>query len=104
MLNRDFSQQIKCNLSYHPTVDQENAIALLSDYVFSSGRQRVFLLEGYAGTGKTSLVGALVKTLDEHEVRFIGSYRTGGKGFCTLRRAFCLYYSPDDLSATCVFS
>ena len=77
MLNRDFSQQIKCNLSYHPTTDQENAIALLSDYVFSSGRQRVFLLEGYAGTGKTSLVGALVKTLDEWNMKCVLLAPTG---------------------------
>lgn len=77
MLNRDFSQQIKCNLSYHPTADQENAIALLSDYVLSSGRQRVFLLEGYAGTGKTSLVGALVKTLDEWNMKCVLLAPTG---------------------------
>ncbi len=39
---------------------------LLGEFIFGNAtRDRVFLLRGYAGTGKTSLVGALVRLLDE---------------------------------------
>ena len=44
------------------------------------------MLRGYAGTGKTSLVGALVRTLDKLQQKsvLLAPNRTGGKSF--LRR------------------
>lgn len=63
MINTYFELQIKENFRLHPTLEQEKVIKTLSDFLFSSKEMGVFLLKGYAGTGKTSLVGALVKTL-----------------------------------------
>ena len=65
MLNDNLSQQIKRNFLYKPTEEQEIAICSFSDFFFSAKRDSVYLLKGYAGTGKTSLVSAIVKTLDE---------------------------------------
>ena len=64
MLNDDLSQQIKRNFLYKPTEEQEIAITSFSDFFFSAEHDSVYLLKGYAGTGKTSLVSAIVKTLD----------------------------------------
>lgn len=64
MINNYLGQQIKTNFLYKPTFEQEKAIKNLSDFLFSPKKDEIFLLKGYAGTGKTSLVGALVKTLD----------------------------------------
>ena len=64
MINQYFVQQIKENFTYKPTLEQEKAIIFFSDFLFSTNKEGVFLLKGYAGTGKTSLIGALVKTLD----------------------------------------
>lgn len=64
MINNYLGQQIKTNFPYKPTFEQEKAIKNLSDFLFSPKKDEIFLLKGYAGTGKTSLVGALVKTLD----------------------------------------
>lgn len=65
MINNYLGQQIKGNFLYKPTFEQEKAVNFLADFLFSPKMDTVFLLKGYAGTGKTSLVGALVKTLDQ---------------------------------------
>jgi exodeoxyribonuclease-5 len=38
---------------------------MITDFLLSRDARSLFLLKGYAGTGKTSLVGAIVKTLTE---------------------------------------
>ena len=65
MLNNDLSQQIKRNFSYKPTEEQEKAVKSFSDFLLSPSEDMVFLLKGYAGTGKTTLTAALVRTLDQ---------------------------------------
>ncbi|MDR0962540.1 MAG: AAA family ATPase [Mediterranea sp.] len=63
MINNYLAAQIKRNFSYEPTEEQEKAIRLLADFLMDKSCDTVFVLRGYAGTGKTSLVGALVRTL-----------------------------------------
>ena len=65
MLNNDLSQQIKRNFFYKPTGEQEITIESFVNFLFSPKTDAVFLLKGYAGTGKTTLISALVKTLDQ---------------------------------------
>ncbi len=64
MINNYLAQQIKENFPYNPTFEQEMTLKSLSDFIMNTEKESVFILRGYAGTGKTSLVGALVKTLD----------------------------------------
>lgn len=64
MINNYLERQIKENFPYQPTSEQEKTIKLLADFLVSAQEDRIFVLRGYAGTGKTSLVGALVRTLD----------------------------------------
>ena len=61
----DLARQIRNNLPYTPTSQQEVLIDALANFCNSpmSQHNEVFLLNGYAGTGKTSVVGALVKAL-----------------------------------------
>jgi exodeoxyribonuclease-5 len=63
MINNYLESQIKENFSYEPTVEQEMAIKKLAFFITAPGNQQVFVLRGYAGTGKTTLVGALVRTM-----------------------------------------
>ena len=70
-------QQIKGNLLYKPTLEQEKAVKSLADFLFSRQQDSVFLLKGYAGTGKTSLIGALVKTLDQLQQKCVLLAPTG---------------------------
>lgn len=64
MINNFLEQQIKENFSYKPTLEQEKAIKSISGFLLSKADDSIFLLRGFAGTGKTSLIGALVKTMD----------------------------------------
>ena len=59
------SRQITQNFPHNPTEDQFSALKTLTDFLLSTESDTLLLLKGYAGTGKTSLVGALVKTLNE---------------------------------------
>ena len=62
-ISEDLGALIRENFDHKPTKEQEKAIFLLADFLLSRERDTVFLLKGYAGTGKTSLLAALVRTL-----------------------------------------
>ena len=63
MINSHLSRQIRQNFPHTPTNEQLSALNILADFLLSANENSALLLKGYAGTGKTSLVGALVKTM-----------------------------------------
>ena len=77
MIGSYLGEQIKTNFPYKPTFEQENVLKILSDFLFCRKTESLFLLKGYAGTGKTSLIGALVKTLDQLEQKCVLLAPTG---------------------------
>lgn len=77
MINNYLERQIKENFPYQPTSEQEIAIKSLSEFLLAPHNEAVFLLRGYAGTGKTSLVGALVRTLDKLQQKVVLLAPTG---------------------------
>ena len=77
MINDYLAQQIKTNFPYKPTLEQEKVVKKLADFLFCQNSETLFLLRGYAGTGKTSLIGALVKTLDQLQQKCILLAPTG---------------------------
>ena len=60
-----------------PTQEQEYVIDLWCRFLLDRGDDRLFLLKGYAGTGKTSLVGALVRTMKMLKQRVVLLAPTG---------------------------
>ncbi len=60
-----FHKSLLENFGYQPTKNQLVVIGELTDFIFFKVEKHLFVLKGYAGTGKTSLVGALVKTLPQ---------------------------------------
>lgn len=64
MIKDELHRLILENLGHLPTAEQDAAVAALADFLVSGAEESLFLLRGYAGTGKTTLVGALVKVLD----------------------------------------
>lgn len=73
-----FSEKIAQKLPFRPNNSQQKALKLISQFLLEpSIRDRVFVLRGYAGTGKTSLVGALVKTMSESNMRTVLMAPTG---------------------------
>jgi len=58
-----FAQQIKEFFPYKPTFEQEKSIKKLSEFFLTAQERGTLVLKGYAGTGKTTLMAAFVKTL-----------------------------------------
>lgn len=77
MINKYLTSQIKTNFPFVPTNEQEKSLEEISMFILSGDDRRVFLLCGYAGTGKTSLVAALVKTMEQLERRTVLLAPTG---------------------------
>ena len=56
-------EKLKLNFSHKPNSEQNKILLKLVEYITTLGNRSVFLLKGYAGTGKTTLISALVKSL-----------------------------------------
>ena len=52
---------------YDPTVKQEALLLKLARFVISGGNRGLFLIKGYAGTGKTTIISTVV-----HNLRSLG--------------------------------
>ena len=65
MLHNFISARIKDQLPFEPTEQQSHLLEELGIFLMSTDIEKVFLLRGYAGTGKTSVVSALVRALNE---------------------------------------
>ena len=62
MHNGNLAAQILENFPHQATSEQLQVVHLWEDFLLSRDADRIFVLKGYAGTGKTSLIAALVKT------------------------------------------
>ncbi|MDR1645175.1 MAG: AAA family ATPase [Tannerellaceae bacterium] len=78
MVNSYLEDIILQHFPHKPTNDQIAALRILSGFLVSNpDPDTVLLIKGYAGTGKTSLVGALVKTLESMRQKTILLAPTG---------------------------
>ena len=58
-----FYKLLKDNFPHLPTAKQEVALQQLAHFVLSDKKEEVYLLKGFAGTGKTTIVGDIVSNL-----------------------------------------
>lgn len=72
-----FIQYFKENLGFSPTADQNKALKKLTDFLWSISALELFILTGYAGTGKTSLIAGFVNTLYQVKVKAVLLAPTG---------------------------
>jgi len=77
MINSYLMDKIRLNLPYNPTENQLFALKKLSDFLFINNQKTLLLVKGYAGTGKTSFIGALVKTMNAFQQKSILLAPTG---------------------------
>ena len=64
-------------LPYDPNDDQMLVIVALAHFLLQAPERSVFILGGYAGTGKTSLTGAIVKALHQQGIKSVLMAPTG---------------------------
>lgn len=72
-----FKALIMQKFALKPTNEQEKTVQSFVDFYASRQNDSLFLLTGYAGTGKTTLVGAIVKALLELQQRVVLMAPTG---------------------------
>jgi exodeoxyribonuclease-5 len=77
MLRTHIARLIEDNFDYEPTDSQRELISKLSFFLTDSSPKNIFLLKGYAGTGKTSIISSLVKTFDEFRIQYVLLAPTG---------------------------
>lgn len=65
------------NLGNIPTDDQSDALKKIALYICDNNNDVIFLMTGYAGTGKTSVISSIVKTLDSLRMRSVLLAPTG---------------------------
>lgn len=77
MLHETITQKIATEFRHPLTSEQTKVADKLARFVLTSQERSAFILRGYAGTGKTSLIGALVQTLRKMKRRVILLAPTG---------------------------
>lgn len=73
----DFHKELLNKFSHQPTLRQSKLFVMLVNFVFSRDDQSLFLLKGYAGTGKTSAIATLVTNLWKTENKAVLLAPTG---------------------------
>ena len=63
MTASEFYSLIKQQFPFQPTIKQNIVLQQFSNFIFSNDQRELYLLKGYAGTGKTTIVSAIVTNL-----------------------------------------
>ncbi len=65
MTSSDFYKLLLQKFPFEPTQKQRVALGQLVQFIFDNSPNALYLLKGFAGTGKTSIIGTLVSNLWE---------------------------------------
>lgn len=63
MLDDFIISRIKAELPFEPNEEKEGLFRYLASFIVSRDARKAFILRGYAGTGKTSVVSALIRAM-----------------------------------------
>ena len=63
MDSNEFYKLLKTSFPFTPTAKQNIGLQQLSNFIFSKVANEIFVLKGFAGTGKTTIIGGIVKNL-----------------------------------------
>ncbi len=77
MLKNYLYKELKQNLEFEPTQGQDLLLKMMGDYLSAPSFNEIFLIKGYAGTGKTTTVNALVHTLSTFKQKSVLLAPTG---------------------------
>lgn len=75
--NIEFKTKFLEQFNFSPTSDQKNAIKKISDFVTNQNELEIFILKGFAGTGKTTLISKLIQTLPFFNIKSVSLAPTG---------------------------
>ena len=65
MNSSEFYALVKRKFPFEPTLKQDIVLQQLSEFILSEATDALYVLKGYAGTGKTTIIGTIVSNLWE---------------------------------------
>ncbi|MGM0497230.1 MAG: ATP-dependent DNA helicase [Bacteroidota bacterium] len=77
MLKNHINSILIKSLEHSPTATQEKLLSKLASFISSNKKDEVFLMKGYAGTGKTTTVKTLINTLKSYRIKSVLLAPTG---------------------------
>ena len=77
MLNNHIKNILISNFDYELTSSQGKLVDLISNFISDRDKFDVFIIKGYAGTGKTTFINTLVKTFKELKIKSVLLAPTG---------------------------
>ena len=77
MIGEALKYHIRQSFPHVPTAEQEQAISVFADFMGDRDPHTVMILRGSAGTGKTTLAGAIVRTLTALKQKMVLMAPTG---------------------------
>ncbi|MFT6796418.1 MAG: exodeoxyribonuclease-5 [Maribacter sp.] len=72
-----YYKELITKFPHEPTLKQQIALEKLATFVLSKEKDEVFLLKGFAGTGKTTLIGTVVNSLWKSRMKSVLMAPTG---------------------------
>jgi len=60
---KQFYNLLSEEFPFTPTEIQDDLLTMLSEFIYDKDNRKLFLLKGYAGTGKTTIIGTVVNNL-----------------------------------------
>ena len=77
MLKNHIKDILFRHIQFEPTEGQREAVDSLAEMMCSPSNRQLMLLKGYAGTGKTSVISAFARTLNDFKIRSLLMAPTG---------------------------
>jgi exodeoxyribonuclease V len=69
MIKNHVKVLLQQNLQFSPTGCQSELMGGLAEFITSGGQDKIMLIKGFAGTGKTTMISALTQTLKSLQIR-----------------------------------
>ncbi|MDN6280259.1 MAG: AAA family ATPase [Psychroflexus sp.] len=77
MKESEFYTHLVSEFGHQPTLKQNLALQLLAKFIIDKEQKSIFVLKGYAGTGKTTIISTLVKNISKSRQRIVLCAPTG---------------------------
>src|SRR6478752_7731767 len=77
MVSQDFYRTLKHHFPFTPTQKQDIFFQKIAAFITSPNNDEIFVLKGYAGTGKTTVISTIVNTLPEIQKKSVLLAPTG---------------------------
>ena len=77
MSSQKFYSLLKSNFPFNPTVKQEIFFQKIAEFITNTNNNEIFVLKGYAGTGKTTVISTIVNNLIDINKKYVLLAPTG---------------------------